>query len=188
MSAGSMPAAQRIGQHPLGERGDERIGPAQDGARAARRAHRPSCRPPARRRRRSARHRRPASRHCPTELKFSSAKPGGSMMRWQEAHGRHSCGAAPAAPAPSSAPLSAPLLLSSSVGTFGGGGGGGVLRNVLRMNLPRNTGEVLVATDGQRQDAPLPEQAAPVRIGQLHLAEARRRRRPECRSAWPAAR
>ena len=38
-------------------------------------------------------------------------------------------------------------FFSGSGGTFGGGGGGGVPRRFSRMNLPRFTGEVLLACD-----------------------------------------
>src|SRR5262245_37838205 len=76
------------------------------------------------------------SRHCPTELKFSSAKPGGSISRWHEAHvGFFRCSSSCSRTVFGT--LDASLLLSSSVGTFGGGGGGGVLRNVLSTYLPR---------------------------------------------------
>src|SRR5262245_34682917 len=61
--------------------------------------------------------------------------------------------------------VAAPLLLSSSVGTFGGGGGGGVFRNVLRMYFPRSTGEVRVATDVSARMLPCP--SSPRRFGSL---------------------
>ena len=59
------------------------------------------------------------------------------------------------------------LLLSSSVGTFGSGGGGGVLRKVDRMYLPRNTGDVLVATDVS--DSTLPWPSRPRRFGSVNF-------------------
>ena len=67
----------------------------------------------------------------------------------------------------------ASLLLSSSVGTFGGGGGGGVFRNVASTYLPRIHRRRARRHRRQRQHAAVPEQPAPVRIGELHLAEAR---------------
>ena len=68
----------------------------------------------------------------------------------------------------------APLVLSSSVGTFGGGGGGGVLRKVLSTNLPRKTGEVLVATEVIDRMLPCPSN--PRRLGSVSFT--RRKRSP----------
>src|ERR1700690_1220079 len=97
----------------------------------------------------------PALRQFPTESKFSSANPTGSITRWQDAQaGFFRCNSncsrtvfGTAAP---------PLLLSSSVGTFGGGGVGGVLRKVLSTYFPRNTGDVLVATEVIARMLPCP--------------------------------
>ncbi len=61
--------------------------------------------------------------------------------------------------------VAAPFVLSSSVGTFGSGGGGGVLRNVVRTNLPRKTGDVRVATDVI--DRMLPWPSRPRRFGSV---------------------
>src|SRR5580704_13557418 len=104
------------------------------------------------------------SRHCPTELKFSSANPGGSITRWQPAQGwlvrcNSSCARTVFGT------VGAPLLLSSSVGTFGGGAGGGVLRKVLRTYFPRKTGEVLVATEVIDRMLPCPSK--PRRLGSV---------------------
>src|SRR5580704_4491887 len=106
----------------------------------------------------------PVSRQFPTESKFSSAKPGGSITRWHPAQGwlvrcNSSCARTVFAAA------GAPLLLSSSVGTFGGGGDGGVLRKVLSTYFPRNTGEVLVATEVMERMLPCPSR--PRRLGSV---------------------
>ncbi len=106
----------------------------------------------------------PVSRHCPTELKFSSAKPAGSITRWQPAQGwflrcNSNCARTVFAA------VDAPLLLSSSEGTFGGGGGGGVFRKVLSTYFPRKTGEVLVATEVIARMLPCPSR--PRRLGSV---------------------
>jgi hypothetical protein len=82
-------------------------------------------------------------RHCPTGSKFSSAKPTGSMLRWQEAQTglarwRSSC----------SRTVDGRSLcaLSSRSGTTAGGGSGGVFSRFEMMYFPRRTGEVRVAT------------------------------------------
>ena len=149
---------------------------------AARPGRRPSSRRPARRRRRSARRRRPSSRHCPTELKFSSAKPGGSMMRWHDAQAgccRCSSSCSRTVFGAVVAPFVALLERRH------------VRQRRRRRRVQERRQDELAAEDRrgarrhrrQRQDAAVAEQAAAVRIGQLHLAEARRRRRPGCRSA-----
>src|SRR5579863_3731810 len=104
----------------------------------------------------------PALRHFPTESKFSSAKPTGSITRWQDAQaGLLRCNSNCARTVFGTAAV--PLLLSSSVGTFGGGGVGGVLRKVLSTYFPRNTGEVLVATEVIARTLPCPSR--PRRFG-----------------------
>src|ERR1700674_499395 len=106
------------------------------------------------------------SRQFPTESKFSSAKPGGSITRWQPAQGWFvRCSSNCARTVFGTAP--APLLLSSSDGTFGGGGEGGVLRKVLSTYFPRNTGEVLVATEVIARMLPCP--SSPRRVGSVSI-------------------
>ena len=85
-------------------------------------------------------------------------------MRWQDAQGAFLRCSSSCSRTVFGAVV-APLLLSSSVGTSGGGGGGGVLRNVLRTNLPRNTGEVLVATEVSDRMLPCPSR--PRRFGSV---------------------
>src|SRR5688572_22344329 len=86
------------------------------------------------------------SRHCPTGLKFSSAKPTGSMFRWHDAHTafercNSSCWRTVVG-------FSFDALASSGGITISvGGGSGGVLRRVDITYLPRMTGEVRFATD-----------------------------------------
>src|ERR1700730_7456677 len=78
--------------------------------------------------------------HCPTELKCSSANPGGSMILWQDAQpGFLRCDSSCSLTVFGAASLLL-LLLSSSVGTFGGGGAGGVSSEDVRVNLPRKPG------------------------------------------------
>src|SRR6266567_1233663 len=94
----------------------------------------------------------------------ASANPGGSITRWQPAQGwffrcNSSCARTVFAAAGAS------LLLSSSVGTFGGAGGGGVLRKVVSTYFPRNTGEVLVATEVIDRTLPCPSR--PRRLGSV---------------------
>src|SRR5579863_4741843 len=106
----------------------------------------------------------PVSRHFPTESKFSSAKPTGSITRWQDAQaGLPRCNSNCSRTVFGTA--ATPLLLSSSVGTFGGGGVGGVLRKVLSTYFPRNTGEVLVATEVIARILPSPSR--PRRFGSV---------------------
>src|SRR5262245_26562854 len=105
-----------------------------------------------------------AARHCPTESKFSSAKPGGSITRWQPEHvGLCRCSSSCSRTVFGADDVS--LLLSSNVGTFGGGGGGGVFRNVLKTYTPRKTGEVRVATDVIERMLPWPSN--PKRFGSV---------------------
>ena len=86
-------------------------------------------------------------------------------MRWHDAHiGLPRCSSICCRTVLGAA---GPLALSSSVGTFGGGGGGGVFRNVVRMNLPRSTGEVRVATDVS--DSTLPWPSSPRRFGSVSV-------------------
>src|SRR5205085_10916394 len=78
-----------------------------------------------------------------TALKFSSAKPTGSIERWQLAH----TALLRCAARRWRIERFADTLLSSSAGTFGRGGGGGA-PNMLRSTMtPRSTGEVRVAYD-----------------------------------------
>src|SRR5215467_4876471 len=81
------------------------------------------------------------SRHWPIGLKFSRAKPVGSMVRWQPAQKAFSrCFSSLSRTDLGDSPTS----FSARVGTFGGGGGGGRFNNVLRIHLPRFTGDVRV--------------------------------------------
>src|ERR1700729_361955 len=97
----------------------------------------------------------PALRQFPTESKFSSANPTGSITRWQDAQaGFFRCNSSCSRTVFGTA--APPLLLSSSVGTFGGGGVGGVLRKGLSTYFPRNTGDVLVATEVIERMLPWP--------------------------------
>src|SRR2546427_4223467 len=107
-----------------------------------------------------------AARHCPTESKFSSAKPGGSMTRWHDAQaGLLRCSSS--CSRTDFGADSVPLMLSSSVGTFGGGGSGRVFRNVRSTYAPRETGEVRVArAEGDRI---LPCPSEPERVGTHRL-------------------
>src|SRR6185312_5184874 len=100
-------------------------------------------------------------RHLPTASKFSRAKPAGSITRWHVAQ----AGLLRCCSSCSRTVFGAftSLLLSSRVGTFGGGGGGGVSRKVLSTYLPRNTGEVRVATDVIERMLPCPSR--PRRFG-----------------------
>ena len=83
-------------------------------------------------------------RHWPTASKFSSENPSGSMLRWQEAHtGLRRCDSTRSRTDVGFVTGA----LSSSAGTFGGGIGSGSPISVVRMYLPRMTGEVRVATD-----------------------------------------
>src|SRR4051794_34026353 len=87
------------------------------------------------------------ARQRPVGSKFSIANPTGSIMLWQPAHvGLARCAAMRsridkgfADPAPPS--------FSSSIGTLGGGGGGSTPRMLLRIHLPRFTGDVRIAKD-----------------------------------------
>ena len=128
----------------------------------------------------------PALRHWPTGLKFSSAKPTGSMMRWHDAH--------------------VGLLRCSSIccrTVFGAAGSLGALlerRHVGRRRRRRRVEErgqdELAAQHRrragrhrrQRQHAALPQQPAAIRDRSASPAGSASRRRPGCRSAWPAAR
>src|SRR6516165_3771724 len=106
----------------------------------------------------------PVLRHFPTESKFSSANPGGSITRWHPAQtALLRCNSNCARTVFGT--FAAALLLSSSVGTFGGAGGGGVLRNVLSTYFPRKTGEVLVATEVMDRTLPCPSR--PRRLGSV---------------------
>src|SRR6202035_2901137 len=96
-------------------------------------------------------------RQEPTASKFSSARPIGSKILWQEAQGGLGwCSSilsrvvgAFALPVESTA-------LSLIAGTFGGGSGGLTPRNVCRYHLPRATGEVRAAFEVRASNAPLP--------------------------------
>src|SRR5258705_3570328 len=106
----------------------------------------------------------PASRQFPTESKFSSANPGGSITLWQVAHvGLARCNSNGARTVLAARGVA--FVLSSSEGTLGGAGGGGVLRKVLRTYLPRKTGEVLVATEVIDRILPCP--SSPRRLGSV---------------------
>src|SRR5262249_22417186 len=83
-----------------------------------------------------------SARHFPTALKFSNAKPSGSMLAWQLAHTAllRCCSIR--------SRREAGLLFPSfclSGGTFGGGGGGGAPSSVSSTHLPRKTTEVRCA-------------------------------------------
>ena len=104
------------------------------------------------------------SRHRPTGSKFSSAKPGGSIVRWQPAQtGSSRCCSSRSRTLRGAAP--APL--SSSAGTFGGGGFGGELNTFVMIHLPRNTGDVRFATDVSNSTLPWPSK--PRRFGSVSV-------------------
>src|SRR4029434_9032912 len=105
-----------------------------------------------------------ATRHWPTELKFSSAKPGGSMTRWHPEQAGF-CRCSSSWSRTDFVADSLPLLLSSRVGTFGGGGVGGVFRNVVSTYAPRKTGDVRVARPVS--DRILPWPSRPNRFGSV---------------------
>src|SRR5262245_36090006 len=83
-----------------------------------------------------------AALHRPMALKFSRAKPIGSILLWQLAHtallrcfsmrSRTDEGGAPPSP------------FSVNAGTFGGGAGGGEPRMLVSSHFPRTTGDVRV--------------------------------------------
>src|ERR1035441_10271510 len=79
------------------------------------------------------------SRHMPSALKFSSARPGGSIWLWQEAHKTFSrCTASVSRNV--GARLARFFTASSSGGTFGGGGSGGVPKMLSRMKRSEGPG------------------------------------------------
>src|SRR5205814_8274398 len=83
-------------------------------------------------------------RQRPIASKFSSAKPAGSIMLWHEAQtGSDRCSAIRSR----IVFTFACVRRSESAGTFGGGSGGGVPRMLLRIHLPRITGDVRIAGD-----------------------------------------
>ena len=179
-------AAERVGHHLLGEHPHELRRIAQQRLPQPDRSvdllaveqRRPS-------RRSACRRRRPAScASLASASKFSSAKPIGSMILWQPAHGR--VGAVQRHLLAQRQHLAASPFVSSSAGTFGGGSGGGVPRMFSSTHTPRLTGErAEVLRPRDRQEAALAEQAAAV--VQLRPAASRggsaSRRRSECRSA-----
>src|SRR4051794_34031989 len=85
-------------------------------------------------------------RKRPKALKFSRARPGGSIRIWQEAHrGLSRCKArASRWGGGRSAGL---VIVSSRGGTLGGGGEGGEPRMFSRIHLPRLTGDVRVGLE-----------------------------------------
>src|SRR5438552_67141 len=76
-------------------------------------------------------------------LKFSSANPTGSIVRWQLAH----TALLRCAASRSRIGRLADTVLSSSDGTFGRGGGGGAPKILPRTHTPRMIGDVRVAYD-----------------------------------------
>ncbi len=65
----------------------------------------------------------------------------------------------------------APRCFARAPARSRGGGGGGELKKFVRIHLPRNTGDVRVATERLEQDAALPQQPAAIRVLQRHSAE-----------------
>ena len=87
-------------------------------------------------------------------LKFSKAKPNGSMRLWQEAQSGFSRCIAKASRRLMVLP-SCFFSEASSEATFAGGGGGGVPRKLSRMNNPRFTGEVRVGFEVTANTLPM---------------------------------
>ena len=136
MSAGLQPAAQRVRQHLFGDHGHEGVGPAQNGLPQR---HRTVDLRSVRERARHVERRAIGARIAPLLPPNQSSPaqtPRGSITRWQPAQGWFlRCNSSCARTVFGT--VDAPLLLSSSEGTFGGGGGGGVFRKVLSTYFPR---------------------------------------------------
>ena len=94
-----------------------------------------------------------ASRQVPSAVKFSNARPSGSIRSWHELHSLFARCTASISLNFGSRPLN-PLIASSSAGTSGGGGGGGVPRMFSKTNSPRFTGDVRVGFDVTASTAP----------------------------------
>src|SRR4029077_20835127 len=81
-------------------------------------------------------------RHSPTPLKFSSAKPSGSIWAWQTAQAAFARCCSIRSRIVGTFTFGG---VSFSDGTSGGGGGGGVPRTFVSNHLPRIVGDVRLA-------------------------------------------
>ena len=108
-------------------------------------------------------------RQTPTALKFSSAKPSGSISAWQLAQlGFARC----AASRSRIVSVPPPSLVSSRSGTSAGGGGGGTPSRFSRIHLPRTTGEVRSGYDVTVRMLPWPSRPRRgLSAGSVHAAE-----------------
>ena len=112
----------------------------------------------------------PSTRHSPTPSKFSSAKPSGSITRWQVAHvgvravllrcrARSDCG------------FLAGLVVRAARARSAAARGGGVPRMFSRIHLPRSTGDVRFGYDVTVRMLPWPSRPRRSSSGQRHAAE-----------------
>src|SRR5262249_42127846 len=96
---------------------------------------------------------RSLSRHLPKALKFSKARPRGSIRLWHEPHKRLLRWTLSVSFSVGGLPLMVAATCSID-GIFGGGGGGGVPKRLSRINKPRFTGEVLSGFDVTTRNVP----------------------------------
>ena len=96
------------------------------------------------------------TRHLPVASKFSSARPSGSITRWQDVHAGLLRCCSMRSRTESVRPASVVPFVSSSAGTFGGGGGGGDPSSTSITHLPRITGDVRSAIEVSVSTLPWP--------------------------------